>query len=494
MTSRQHQQRGFSKLRSNATQDKSSTSTHSKDRHGYLRHTVEPAVRRTTERLEQIAKLRSCGIGEHVDLPQLIVCGDQSAGKSSVLEGITGLPFPKKDGLCTNFATEIMLIPDEGGMTMQARMIPSVARSGRPREELMAYERSLDDLGDLPHVITEAGTLMGLRGFGRTQRAEFAAGVLRITISGPTRLNLTVIDLHGLISATNAEQGKDDMRMVHELVDSYVQNPRAIILAVVQASNDIANQSIIQKSKRFDQTGGRTVGIITKADLVIIGTEGRVAALSKNQDEMRLKLGNEENFFARSHWNQYQLRKERLGASNLRGFSQQLLDDHIGPDALFFANPSCKRQYVRLRAFVHKANTCFANELRLHEATFKVYQSTRGRELPGHYNHVLLNELFHKQSDRWKSFATVHLSHLVHSIQTFVADALTYLNADEQKRREISSRISESLARHCAMARKALKKAFLEEYNKKLRISNTTVDAEKFLGALQRRVLVDMDQ
>lgn len=186
---------------------------------------------------------------------------------------------------------EIMLIHDEGGMTMQARIIPSVARSGRPREELMAYERSLGDLGDLPHAITEAGTLMGLRDFGRTQGVGFAADVLRITISGPTRLNLTVIDLPGLISATNAEQGEDDVRMVHDLVDSYVQNLRAIILAVVQASNDIANQSIIQKSKRLDQIGGRTVGIITKPDLVTIGTEGRIAAWSKNQDGMRLKLG-----------------------------------------------------------------------------------------------------------------------------------------------------------------------------------------------------------
>ncbi|KAI7082868.1 hypothetical protein KC356_g8036 [Hortaea werneckii] len=142
--------------------------------------------------------------------------------------------------------------------------------------------------------------------------------------------------------------------LIHdEGVDSYVQNIRAIILAVVQASNDIANQSIIQKSKRFDQTGGRTVGIITKPDLVNIGTEGRVAALSKNQDEMRLILGvflpknpsptelselsnhllgeqNEETLFARSPWNQHQLHKEKLGASNLRGSLQQQLDNHLG--------------------------------------------------------------------------------------------------------------------------------------------------------------------
>lgn len=243
------------------------------------------------ERLEQIARLRSCGIGEHVDLPQLIVCGDQSAGKSSVLEGITGLPFPRKDGLCTRFATEIMLTHDDGAMATQARIVPSAARSGRAREELMAYERSLDDLSELSDVIMEVGALMDLRGFGNPHGAEFAVDVLRIHVSGPIGLNLTVIDLPGLISATNDEQGEDDVRMVHELVDSYVQNPRAIILAVVQASNDIANQSIIQKSKKLDRTGERTIGIITKPDLVNVGTEGRVAALSKNQGTMRLKLG-----------------------------------------------------------------------------------------------------------------------------------------------------------------------------------------------------------
>ena len=56
---------------------------------------------KSTRRLEQIAGLRVREIGDHVDLPQLVVCGDPSAGKSSVLEGITGLPFPRLDGMCT---------------------------------------------------------------------------------------------------------------------------------------------------------------------------------------------------------------------------------------------------------------------------------------------------------------------------------------------------------------------------------------------------------
>ncbi|KAJ5052609.1 P-loop containing nucleoside triphosphate hydrolase protein, partial [Bipolaris maydis] len=57
--------------------------------------------------LEKIDKLFACNAGEYVDLPQLVVIGDQSSGKSSVLEGLTGLPFPRDSGLCTRFATQI---------------------------------------------------------------------------------------------------------------------------------------------------------------------------------------------------------------------------------------------------------------------------------------------------------------------------------------------------------------------------------------------------
>jgi GTPase SAR1 family protein len=57
--------------------------------------------------LDKIDKLFACNIGEYIDLPQLVVVGDQSSGKSSVLEGLTGLPFPRDSGLCTRFATQI---------------------------------------------------------------------------------------------------------------------------------------------------------------------------------------------------------------------------------------------------------------------------------------------------------------------------------------------------------------------------------------------------
>lgn len=59
--------------------------------------------------LNVIDHLRSQGVSRYINLPQLIVCGDQSSGKSSVLEAVSSLKFPTKDALCTRFATELIL-------------------------------------------------------------------------------------------------------------------------------------------------------------------------------------------------------------------------------------------------------------------------------------------------------------------------------------------------------------------------------------------------
>lgn len=59
--------------------------------------------------LDIVAQIRKYGLQGDLSLPQIIVCGDQSAGKSSVLEALTEIPFPRSDSLCTRFATEITL-------------------------------------------------------------------------------------------------------------------------------------------------------------------------------------------------------------------------------------------------------------------------------------------------------------------------------------------------------------------------------------------------
>lgn len=194
---------------------------------------------------------------------------------------------------------------------------------------------------------------MGLRGYGNNdQGPSFVEDVLQIKVTGPSGLHLSIVDLPGLISTPSDEQTEEDMKTVHRIVDSYLENPRTIVLAVVQASNDIANQGIIRKSKKFDRAGQRTVGIITKPDLINVGAEGRIAALAKNQDSTRLELGffllknptprerednvtqkqrseNELRYFQCSPWKEQSLDPLRVGIDHLKTFIQDLLDHHI---------------------------------------------------------------------------------------------------------------------------------------------------------------------
>jgi GTPase SAR1 family protein len=307
---------------------------------------------RSSQRLNQIDRVRAKGVGDHIPLPQLVVCGDQSAGKSSVLEGITNIPFPRQEGLCTRFATEIILRHQPECSRITATILPSTSRTEEERLDMSSFERQLVSFDDLPQVIQEASALMGLVGIsGATchDLPTFAADVLRLEVVGDTKLHLTVVDLPGLISVS---ENTADVQIVADLVDKYLESSRTIILAVVPAANDIDTQGIIQRARKFDPIGERTVGIITKPDLINKGAESRVACLASNKDRVKLKLGffllknpspnelqesiswterqkREIQFFACSPWKEQSLDRARIGVEKLRSYLQQLLDSHI---------------------------------------------------------------------------------------------------------------------------------------------------------------------
>jgi GTPase SAR1 family protein len=310
---------------------------------------------KSTTRLNQIDRVRASGIGDHISLPQLVVCGDQSAGKSSVLERITGIPFPRQDGVCTKFPTEIILRHNKEEPSITATVIPASGRGEVDKARFRAYRRILGDFEELPGVIAEAAELMQIRGDGVWFGRAFANDVLRIEVVGNTGLHLTVVDLPGLIAVASEEQTEKDVALVGSLVDSYLESSRTIILAVVQASNDIANQGIIQRARKFDKDGQRTVGIITKPDLINKGTEGRIAKLAKNEDTTKLKLGFfllqnpspsqikagvsreeqvrlEKKFFTSSPWREQALDHSRVGVDALRLYLHGLLDRHIAKE------------------------------------------------------------------------------------------------------------------------------------------------------------------
>ena len=216
---------------------------------------------KSVQRLEQIASLRARGIGDNIDLPQLVVCGDQSAGKSSVLEGLSGIPFPRDEGICTKFptgkfpsnlappmnwlltrpiATEVILEHADGAQTIIATIIPHSSRKEAFKARLRAFHRSIADMNELPEVITTVGALMGIRGYGNKSKGPaFAEDVLRIKVTGPVGLHLSIVDLPGLIAVASEVQTEEDLLTVQRMVDSYIEKPRTIILAVVQANNDL---------------------------------------------------------------------------------------------------------------------------------------------------------------------------------------------------------------------------------------------------------------
>ncbi|KAI9816389.1 MAG: hypothetical protein M1832_005056 [Thelocarpon impressellum] len=115
--------------------------------------------------------------------------------------------------------------------------------------------------------------------------------VLRVEITGRDWLNLTIVDLPGLIHTDTKKQSDADVKLVRSLVKSYMSNPRSIILAVVSAKNDYANQIVLKLAKEADPKGLRTLGVITKPDELPVGSINKLdfACLARNEDvEFRL--------------------------------------------------------------------------------------------------------------------------------------------------------------------------------------------------------------
>lgn len=155
-----------------------------------------------------------------MDLPQLIVCGDQSSGKSSVLAAISGVPFPKRDNLCTRFATEVILRrnDDIGTVQISASITIGGFRSSGHQAPVDLFRQDLESMDQLPDTLEKAALAMGV---GITGTA-FSSKILRLEVRGPRMPQLTIVDLPGLIHSENNYQSGEDIKLVIELVEHYM--------------------------------------------------------------------------------------------------------------------------------------------------------------------------------------------------------------------------------------------------------------------------------
>ena len=320
--------------------------------------------------LDTVAQVRKCGLESILSLPQLVVCGDQSAGKSSVLEALTEIPFPRNDNLCTRFATEISLRRSNAN-SLTIKVIPDENRPAAEKTKIKEFEESITNFDDLPRIMGLAMSLMGIDNSAESDSKPqaFARDTLSIEIEGPTRPQLTVVDIPGIIQTKTKGITDADISLVNEITDHYIKQPRTICLAVVAATNDYANQKILEKVRDVDPKGRRTLGIITKPDRLDSnsGSEQSFIELAGNKD-IFFELGwhvlknrkfdesdfdllernmSENKFFRNSNFKT--LPKEYVGIEALRRRLAVLLFEHV------------KHELPKLRQDLEKA-LCDARE------------------------------------------------------------------------------------------------------------------------------------
>ncbi|KAF2740333.1 interferon-induced GTP-binding protein Mx2 [Polyplosphaeria fusca] len=222
--------------------------------------------------LNKIDKLRELNV-KSIALPQLVVVGDQSSGKSSVLESLTGFSFPHAQGLCTRYATQISC-RREKAKNVTISIIPRPDADDTTATRLRTFRRNVSDLSNdkLALIIQDANKFMGIRMDAHDDTPglqTFSEDILKVEITGPEEQHLTVIDVPGIFYVPNPPLTTEaDKQMVRGMVQSYMENSRTIILAILPANADIATQEILTMAKKADSDGVRTMGVLTKPDLV----------------------------------------------------------------------------------------------------------------------------------------------------------------------------------------------------------------------------------
>lgn len=235
--------------------------------------------------LDTIDRLRKHGVGRFVDLPQIIVVGDQSSGKSSVLEAISRVRFPVHDKLCTRFPTELVLRTDD-----RTRVDVQIQRhhQGSESGDAIPFSDTAFDKAALPEIIKKAKREMLPDDVG------FSEDVLRVEISGPDVPSLTLVDLPGFYHSEDDNQSAAGRDVVNRLAERYMKKQNSIILAIISARNQLIMQEVLSKVKLHDKNKERTLGIITKPDLLTLNSSDEEAfiRLMKNQEQShQLLLG-----------------------------------------------------------------------------------------------------------------------------------------------------------------------------------------------------------
>ncbi|KAF3543993.1 hypothetical protein DY000_02010050 [Brassica cretica] len=213
------------------------------------------------------------GSQSSIELPQVAVVGSQSSGKSSVLEALVGRDFlPRGNDICTRRPLVLQLLQtksksnggsdDEWGEFLHLPNNHRIYDFSEIRREIEACYFSITN--------RLAGDNKGV-----------SAKQIRLKIYSPNVLDITLVDLPGITKVPVGDQPTDIEAQIRTMILSYIKQPSCLILAVTPANSDLANSDALQVARAADPDGHRTIGVITKLDIMDKGTDASNLLLGK---------------------------------------------------------------------------------------------------------------------------------------------------------------------------------------------------------------------
>ncbi|KAF8513007.1 Dynamin central region-domain-containing protein [Hysterangium stoloniferum] len=203
--------------------------------------------------------------GGELDMPQLAVVGSQSSGKSSVLETIVGRDFlPRGQGIVTRCPLVLQLINNPSSSSSSGPSSPQYEEWG----QFLHVDKRFTEFSEIRKEIeAETYRLAG-------QNKGISKHPIHLRIYSPNVLDLTLVDLPGLTKIPVGDQPSDIERQIRNLVLEYISKPNCVILSVSPANVDLANSESLKLARSVDPQGRRTIGVLTKLDLMDAGTNG----------------------------------------------------------------------------------------------------------------------------------------------------------------------------------------------------------------------------
>ncbi|XP_051524643.1 dynamin-1-like protein isoform X2 [Myxocyprinus asiaticus] len=287
---------------------------------------------------------------EIIQLPQIVVVGSQSSGKSSVLESLVGRDFlPRGSGIVTRRPLVLQLVNVH---PLQERCKQENGNGAKPNSKNSYPGIKAEEWGTFLHCKNQIFTDFNeIRKEieEETNRSTNNKGIssepIYLKIYSPNVLCLTLVDLPGITKVPVGDQPEDIETQVQEMILSYISNPNSLILCVSPANSDLATSDALKLAREVDPDGRRTLLVISKLDLMDAGTDalevllgrvipvrlGIIGVVNRSQHDLNTQKSlvdscKDEQAFLQRH---YPSLASRCGSRYLARILSRLLMHHI---------------------------------------------------------------------------------------------------------------------------------------------------------------------